>query len=155
MSPSKPSLDLAKCAEAATNCACFNFRKASRAVTQLFDDALQPTGLRSTQLVILIAAAVFDSAAVSRLARELVMDRSTLTRNLRPLERRGLLELVPGKDVRTRLVVLTPSGKQQLAEALPIWEAAQQRFQEQLGQARWEQLQQSLAATVQVALSDR
>jgi DNA-binding MarR family transcriptional regulator len=152
MSPPDPQIDLEKCVGAATTCACFNFRKASRAVTQLFDDALQPTGLRSTQLVILIAAAVFDSLAVSRLARELVMDRSTLTRNLRPLERRGLLRLAPGKDVRTRLVVLTPAGREALVRALPVWEKTQHRFQEQLGHGRWKELLASLNATVQVAI---
>lgn len=151
MSQSKP-LDVKKCVEAATTCACFNFRKASRAVTQLFDEALQPTGLRSTQLVILIAAAVFDVPSVSRLARELVMDRSTLTRNLRPLERRRLLTLVTGKDVRSRLVVLTPAGREALAKALPVWEDAQQRFQDQIGAKRWGHLLESLTITVQVAI---
>lgn len=151
MSRPASQLDLEKCVQAATTCACFNFRKASRAVTQLFDNALQPTGLRSTQLVILIAAAVFDALAVSRMAKELVMDRSTLTRNLRPLERRGLVRLTPGKDVRTRLVELTPAGRVALAEALPHWESAQQRFQQRLGHARWEELLASLGATVHVA----
>lgn len=151
MFPPESQVNLEKCVQAATSCACFNFRKASRAVTQLFDTALQPTGLRSTQLVILIAAAVFESLAVSRLAKELVMDRSTLTRNLRPLERRGLVRLVSGADVRTRLVELTPAGRVALAAALPYWESAQVRFQEQLGQSRWESLLQSLNATVQIA----
>lgn len=155
MSERSPQLDLQKCVEAANHCACFNFRKASRAVTQLFDDALQPTGLRSTQLVILIAAAVFDAVSVSRLARELVMDRSTLTRNLRPLERRGLIALAPGKDERTRLVALTSAGKKQLSAALPVWEQAQTRFQEKLGAARWKSLLQGLTATVDAALGSR
>lgn len=152
MSQPTPPLDVSKCAEAAATCACFHFRKASRAVTQLFDDALQHTGLRSTQLVILIAAAVYESLSVSRLAKELVMDRSTLTRNLRPLERRGLLQLVPGKDVRTRLVALTPAGRDALAGALPAWESAQQEFQGQLGPARWTHLLESLMVTVHVAV---
>jgi DNA-binding MarR family transcriptional regulator len=155
MSQCSPPLDLQKCIEAATNCACFNFRKASRAVTQLFDDALQPTGLRSTQLVILIAAAVFEGVSVSRLAKELVMDRSTLTRNLRPLERRGLILLESGKDERTRLVRLTPAGQTNLAAALPVWERAQLQFQEKLGDERWKQLLASLGATVEVAHDSR
>jgi hypothetical protein len=75
---SAPALDLELCAQAAASCACFNFRKASRAVTQRFDELLQPTGLRSTQLVVLIAVAVSDSPGVATLARALVMDRSTL-----------------------------------------------------------------------------
>jgi hypothetical protein len=87
-------LDLEACAQAAAVCACFNFRKASRAVTQHFDEQLQPTGLRSTQLVILLAVAVYESSGMAELARALVMDRSTLTRNLRPLINQGLLTLI-------------------------------------------------------------
>src|SRR5690606_5138065 len=86
-------IDLEKCVEIAATCACFNFRKVSRTVTQLFDQVLAPLGLRSTQLVILVAAQVFGPVGMTQLARELLMDRSTITRNLRPLVAMGLLKL--------------------------------------------------------------
>jgi DNA-binding MarR family transcriptional regulator len=141
-------IDRAKIAEAAATCACFNFRKASRAVTSFFDAKLQPSGLRSTQLVILIAVALSEAAALAQLARLLVMERSTLTRNLRPLEKQGLLRVVSGSDRRTRLVELTPEGRSALAGALPLWEEAQGRFVHQLGTDRWNSLLSNLTATV-------
>lgn len=144
MSGRLTELDLERCAQAAANCACFNLRKASRAVTQLFDEVLQPTGLRSTQLVILLAAALFERASVSHLARELVMDRSTLTRNLRPLISAGLLDLSAGKDAREKQVNLTAEGRKSLAKALPIWAAAQQRFVDHVGASRWQELHAGL-----------
>src|SRR6185369_1797370 len=75
----------------ATMCASFNLRKASRAVTQLFDNALHPIGLRSTQLVILLASGIYESLSLSQLADIIVSDRTTLTRALKPLLRKGLL----------------------------------------------------------------
>jgi len=143
-----PDLDLELCAKAAATCACFSFRKASRAVTQQFDELLQPTGLRSTQLVVLIAVAVTESPGVAALARELVMDRSTLTRNLRPLVKQGLLKVRLGKDRRTRLVEMTPRGREVLCDALPVWSDAQDRFVAQLGADRWEDLLSLLSTTV-------
>lgn len=143
-----PEVDLKLCARAVATCACFNFRKASRAVTQQFDELLQPTGLRSTQLVVLIAAAVSDSPGVAALARALVMDRSTLTRNLRPLIKQGLLKVKLGKDRRTRLVEMTPHGRETLNAALPVWQDAQNRFVAQLGEDRWQQLLSLLSTTV-------
>ena len=98
-------------ADALDVCACFNFRKASRAVTQLYDEALQPSGLRATQLVILLSAAVNPGLGISKLARELVMDASTLNRNLKPLEKRGLISVDDSKDGRRRLVSLTAKGQ--------------------------------------------
>ena len=97
MSCDLPEIDAAKLAEMARTCACFNFRKASRSVTQLFDQMLAPTGLRSTQLVILITGELLGPSSIARLARELVMDRSTLTRNLKPLLSMGLLQILDGR----------------------------------------------------------
>jgi len=148
MSNDGEQLDLAKCAAAAATCACFNFRKASRAITQLFDELLQPTGLRSTQLVILLAVAVHESQSSARLARELVMDRSTLVRNLKPLEKRGLVTVGAGADRRSRAVELTDEGREALAAAIPYWEQAQARFVEHIGADRWQRLMGELATAV-------
>lgn len=140
--------DVQLCAEAARACACFNFRKASRAVTHHFDEALQACGLRSTQLVILLAAHVAGSASVARLADDLVVDRSTLTRNLKPLQKARLLTVTPGNDRRTRLVALTAKGREALIEAIPLWKQAQFTFVEQMGEQRWERLREDLSTTV-------
>ncbi|MBI2825468.1 MAG: winged helix-turn-helix transcriptional regulator [Planctomycetia bacterium] len=155
MTQELPELDVQKCAEAASVCACFNFRKATRAVTQHFDDLLASTGLRSTQLVILLAVAVYESRGMAALARAMVMDRSTLTRNLRPLIKQGFLQLKFGKDRRTRLVELTPNGRKVLGAAVPVWEAAQHRFVSELGEDRWQDLLSLLAETVTITWGRR
>ncbi|MFQ5984413.1 MAG: MarR family winged helix-turn-helix transcriptional regulator [Alphaproteobacteria bacterium] len=140
--------ELAKCAEVAARCACFNFRKAARSVTQLFDGVLQPSGLQATQLSVLVALRLAGSATMTRLARELVMDRTTLTRNLKPLEREGLVEIASGKDRRVRLVRLTPKGRWSLRQALPLWEKAQARVVARLGSRRWRTLLDEISAAV-------
>jgi DNA-binding MarR family transcriptional regulator len=124
-------------AEVARRCACFNLRKAARAVTQLYDAALEPAGLRATQMSVLVALSLAEGAPLSRMADALVMDRTTLTRNLRPLKRRGWVQIEPGEDRRERTVSLTDSGRNALAAAMPLWQQAQARFLERIGQARW------------------
>ena len=85
-------------------CTAFNLRKASRAVSQLFDDALRDTGLRGGQFSILSMVLYRQPIALRALADHLVMDRTTLTRNLKPLERDGLIRIEPGTDRRVREV---------------------------------------------------
>src|SRR5919204_12295 len=85
-------LDRARCIEIADTCTQFNVRKAARAIGQIFDEALRPSGLRGTQFNLLIALSVLERATVARLAEALQLDPTTLTRNLAPLERDGLVE---------------------------------------------------------------
>lgn len=143
--------DADACKQAAATCACFNFRKATRVVTQRFDEALASSGVRSTQLVILLAVRMYDQVTAAELADVLVTDRSTLTRNLRPLVKRRLLHINPGKDRRTRVISLTPAGLKALADAVPLWENAQKRFVKELGAPRWTRLLRDLNATVDAA----
>ena len=150
MSAQSDQLSPTQAAEAARICACFNFRRTSRAVTQFYDEILQPCGLRSTQLVILLAAAAVETASLARLARELVLDRSTLTRNLKPLEKQGLIEIAPGRDKRTRLVVVTAVGHRAIMGAVPYWQEAQDRFVSQLGAGRWQKMLEDLKAAMAV-----
>ena len=137
--------------EAAKVCACFHLRRATRAVTQLFDNTLQSSGLRSTQFVIL--AAIHDNAGprLPDLAEALNVDRSTLTRNLQPLERDGLLKVVPGKTSRAYTVRLTAKGRRFLARTIPLWEEAQSRFVKQFGARRWKSMLKDLHAIVDAA----
>lgn len=126
-------------------CACFNVRKTARVVTQLYDEALRPTGLRVTQFSLLMATKNLERVTVTRLAKMGVMDRTTLTRNLQPLEKQGLIRIESGEDRRERQVTLTPRGQQALAKAFPLWEKAQARVAEGFGQERLQQLYTELA----------
>lgn len=112
---------------------CFNLRKATRVVTQLFDDKLCPSGVRATQFSILWVIGGAQSAPINDLARKLVMDRTTLTHNLKPLEQQGLIESKPGEDRRTRYVALTAQGRNTLEQVLPLWQETQAEVVEQLG----------------------
>lgn len=130
-------------------CACFNIRKAARAVTSLYDEILRPTGLRATQVTILMAVASEDRPTISQLAEQLVMDRTTLTRDLKPLEAQGYLVVTPGDDRRTRTVRLSALGHTRLAEAIPLWQSAQARMiANGLGYNRWNTLYNDLQAVV-------
>jgi DNA-binding MarR family transcriptional regulator len=139
--------DLADC----PNCACFNLRKAARAVTQLYDNMLRPTRLRATQFSLLVATSLFEPISVTRLAEMGVIDRTTLTRNFKPLEKRGLIEVISGIDRRTRMVSLTGRGREALRKALPLWKKAQARVVKELGQERWNSLQANLREVVSLA----
>ncbi len=131
---------------AARVCTCFALRRASRLVTQVYDDALRPAGIRSTQLSLLLAARVFEPIPVSRLARIMATDRTTISRNLRPLEADGLIRVSEGEDRRVREVTLTRKGQRTVAQALPLWERAQRRMREELGDQRLQRLLSDLAA---------
>jgi len=125
-------------------CTSFNLRKAARAVTQFYDDALRDSGLKSTQFSLLAAASVAGSAPISRLADEMAMDRTTLTRNLKPLEAEGLLRIEAGADRRVRNVTITPEGEALLEKAAPMWRDAQTRMIDKLGDEPWGELLRQL-----------
>ncbi|MCI0590095.1 MAG: MarR family winged helix-turn-helix transcriptional regulator [Gammaproteobacteria bacterium] len=144
---------LSKSQEAAATCVCFNLRKASRAVTQLYDGILQETGVRATQTPILIASYLAGEVTVSHLADTLVMDRTTLTRNLKPLEDQGLITVKTGNDRRTKAIALTSQGKAVLTRVLPLWEKAQKQIVGGLGNDRFKSLLAELSAAVSVARS--
>lgn len=129
------------------SCTCFSLRKAARVVTQLFDEQMAPSGLLVTQFSILGVIATMKESTMNQLAQYLVMDRTTLTRNLKPLEREGLIQINPGKDKRTRLISLTPEGIEALQKALPLWELSQSSMILQLGKERWESLMSHLSDT--------
>ena len=99
-----------KLREVARACACANLRKAARAVTQLYDAALAPSGLKATQFTLLVTSRLSGEATINGLAERMAMDRTTLSRNLKPLVRDGLLEVSPGGDGRTRLVRISLEG---------------------------------------------
>src|SRR3972149_1305820 len=132
-------------------CACGNLRKAARAVTQVYDEVLRPTGLRVTQFGILGATMAMEPVTVTRLADLTVTDRTTLTRNLKLLEKRGLIRVQMGNDRREREVTLTAQGREALASGLPLWQKAQTRVGQGFGEERWNALREGLSAVVLLA----
>jgi DNA-binding MarR family transcriptional regulator len=115
-------------------CVCGNLRMAARLVTQRYDDALRPTGLRFMQFTLLARLRAADNLTMTELAQQLALDRTTLTRNLKPLIERGYVQIISGKDRRERLVTMTDSGRKALREALPHWEQAQDSMTAGLGE---------------------
>jgi DNA-binding MarR family transcriptional regulator len=118
-------------------CNCAALRKASRRLSQFYDSALAPAGLKSTQFAILaeIERRQDQAPTIRELAEALVMDQSTIGQNLRPLERDRLVSLEPDvMDRRRRYVKLTRKGLSQIASARPLWIGAQSRFEDRFGE---------------------
>mgnify|MGYP003671916996 CR=1 FL=1 len=131
-----------------TACTCFNLRKAARAVTLSYDAALRPAGIKATQFSILATLDKKGPLPMTRLAEDLLVDRTALSRNLKPLERDGLVRLASETDQRVRLVTLTADGQRVFARALPLWEARQAEIAGAMGRADWAALLTGLDAAV-------
>jgi DNA-binding MarR family transcriptional regulator len=125
-------------------CMCHKTRMAARAITRAYDDGLRKTGLRATQLSVLAAVGSRGALSIQSLADVLGMDRTTLTRNLRPLEDKGLVLLAPEARHRARMLELTAAGRSALTRALPLWQDAQRTIKRRLGQQRWPAVQDAL-----------
>ncbi len=135
-------------------CTHFNLKKAMRTVSQTYDDALKPSGLRATQFTLLSALAAKGPLPLTKLAETMVVDRTTLTRNLRPLERDGYLTSSMAPDQRVRELKITAKGKRALEKALPLWRGVQKQFVKKLGQEEWSNLIGALSATVEMSLNE-
>lgn len=116
-----------------SQCVCASLRKASRAITQMYDQALRPSGIRSTQFNILAEIHLAGEATQVELTGRLHLDQTTLTRSLKLLEEMNLLERSPRKDGRLRALRLTPDGVATFRKALPLWEQTQQEVVAALG----------------------
>ncbi|MBU42552.1 MAG: MarR family transcriptional regulator [Spirochaetaceae bacterium] len=128
----------------AAECLCLNLRKASRLITQYYDQILEPAGIRCTQLTILAAISRIGNRSLTDLAQSLAMDRTTLTRNLKPLEKHGWVIRVDSPNHRMRNYALSDSGEQVLKEAVPLWQEAQNSIVGMLGDSRRKRLFQHL-----------
>jgi DNA-binding MarR family transcriptional regulator len=116
------------------NCMCLHVQRAARAVARRFDDALRPIGLTSGQFSLLMSLNRPEAPTIGSVAALLAMDRTTLTANLKPLVRRGLIEVsVDKKDKRSRRMSLTPAGRTLLATAFPVWKRTQAEIERLLG----------------------
>jgi len=140
----------------AATCALSRIRQASRAITQLYEAAFKDIGLGAGQFTALVAMRVAGDAGIplTRLANALVLDRTSLTRTLKPLEEAGLAKSGSDRsDARVRRVRLTAKGVDKLAQALERWDAAQRDFVARVGAAEWAALNQDLGSVVR-ALGD-
>jgi DNA-binding MarR family transcriptional regulator len=128
-------------------CACTTLRKATRAVSRIYDDSLAAVGMNVTQLAILraIGRAGDGGAPLSRLAESLIMDKTSLYRGLGPLIRSGWVAVTQAGEGRTKLVRLTAKGRRVTDAAAAPWEAAQSRVVEAFGVERWAALHESIA----------
>jgi DNA-binding MarR family transcriptional regulator len=114
-------------------CLCLHLQQAARAVARHFDAALRPLGLTNGQFSLLMSLNRLEAASIGDISELLAMDRTTLTANLKPLERRGLVTVsVDDSDRRSRRLTLTPAGRALLVAALPIWETEHQTIERQL-----------------------
>src|SRR5438128_5252019 len=136
-------------------CVCSTLRMVSRAVTQLYDDILRPSGLRVTQFSILAIIACSGEANLRQLEAALAIDQTTLTRSLNLLERDRMIERVPHPDGRIKAMRLTRKGRRVLNVARPLWAQAQDKVLRDLGTRAWDDAQRRLAHLLHVAVEKR
>ena len=123
--------------ELLTECACFDLRKATRAVSRMYDEFLRDRGLNITQFSLLRLIRTEKELSISTLGRYMAMDRTSITRALAPLERDGLIDSRPGADKRIRIVSVTNKGRKLVEQAEPKWRQAQEALIETIGDDRW------------------
>ncbi len=123
-------------------CLCASLRRTSRKLTQIYEEALRPVGLRATQFTVLQFLSLAGEVSQLQLGQMLAMDSTTLTRTLTILHRHGWIAKHRGKDRREWRLGLSRSGEKQLQNALPYWEKLQADLRTQLGNQRWDQWMQ-------------
>jgi DNA-binding MarR family transcriptional regulator len=128
----------------AGTCVCQKARETSRKITRIYDEALQPAGIKTTQFTMLAVISVQDNATLTELAKALGMDRTTLSRNMQPLERNGLVEVSAERYRRARSVSISHIGVAVMETALPMWRLAQDSMQKRLGKDTWTHFQADL-----------
>ncbi len=132
-------------------CLCASVRRATRAVTRLYDEMLRPAGLRTTQFTLLQVLDRNTWITPSRLGEQLAIDNTTLSRTLRLLARRGWIASRPGEDRRERRLALTAAGRRRLARGRPRWQRAQVHLRQRLGRREWEQVMGALTRVTSAA----
>jgi DNA-binding MarR family transcriptional regulator len=133
-------------------CACQNLRRATRIVTRIYDQELKKVGLEVTQFGLLTALAATGEVNQKRLSEGFVMDSTTLTRTLDRMQERGWISVKPGADKRERLFSLSAAGKRQIANAKPHWDLAESRLRNQLGEAAWKEMKETVSRVTKGAI---
>ena len=138
---------------AVENCVCFNLRRAARAVTQFYDSEMRRHGIRPTQGSILASLQAKDGWNMAELSDWLRMDRTTLVRNLRPLQRDGLVKISGGGRGNRVELAITAKGRKQIEKLTPAWKSAQSAMVKTLGEKRWSSILSDLE-TAALALNN-
>src|SRR4029077_7341209 len=136
--------------ELLAECACFDLRRATRAVSRMYDDFLRDAGLNITQFALLRLICAKKELSISTLGRYMVMDRTSITRALAPLERDGLIHSRPGADKRFRVVSLTKKGRKLVEDAEPKCRLAREVLMEPIGANRWSVMRSLLRDTTRL-----
>lgn len=135
----------------ARSCANINLRRAAREVSNYYDSIfIQACGLRATQIPPLVVLYLAGPQSINEIAEKLEINRTTLSRNLKPLEEAGMLETAIGDDLRIRMVTLTDRGRELLLNVLPIWEKVQSRLVQGLGKGRFDTLLTELSDVIEL-----
>jgi len=144
---SEQHLPFAFTLEVRDTCLCLHLQRAARAVARRFDAALRPLNLTNGQFSLLMSLNRAGPASIGSVSALLAMDRTTLTANLKPLERRGLIKVsIDDGDKRTRRLKLTPAGRALLVAAVPIWKQTHAKVDDLLPRANSEELRVDLRA---------
>jgi DNA-binding MarR family transcriptional regulator len=126
-------------------CVSYTLRKASRIVSKIYAGAMRTAPVRGPQFSLMGVISRLQSPTISELAREIGADRTTLTRNLDHLEKKGLIGITQGKDLRTKAVQLTPKGRAALKLSMSYWQKAQAKVLKVLGEQRWNRILNDLS----------
>jgi DNA-binding MarR family transcriptional regulator len=130
--------------ELMAKCACTRIRTASRVLTRAYDDMLRPTGLKASQLAVLAAVDSIEAASIVELSKILFMDRTTLSRNLKPLVAEKLITMHEDGWGRSKTVQLTKIGQEKLQSSSALWQKAQAEVAKRIGDDHWQAMDQQL-----------
>lgn len=134
-------------------CLCANLRRAARVVTQIYDEALRPSGLRTPQFALLQTLNIAPGISQKGLARVLEFDSTTLTRTLEPMRRKGWVRAETGEDRRELRLFLTEGGLEEYKRAVPYWQSAQRRLKSELGESGWSEIERASMRVADFAAS--
>jgi DNA-binding MarR family transcriptional regulator len=132
-------------------CVAYNLRKSSRIVSKIYEKEMRPAPIRGPQFSLTIMIAKRGAVTISGLAKEIGADRTTLTRNLKQLERKGIVQIAPGEDSRMKVVSLKPKGEQAIRASVKHWKKAQTKVVSALGEERWVRMLADLSAVSALA----
>lgn len=127
-------------------CVCQKVREVARKITRAYDDALRPTGIKANQFTMLSVIALTDGLSLTMLADKIGVERTTMIRNLKPLEREKQIEIYDQSGTRARSAKITGKGLAVLQDALPLWREAQDALKDQIGESVWVAMQANMDA---------
>ena len=147
---------MTKLEDAAKLCMCYNLRKTSRAITQFYDKMLEPSGLAITQFSLLVGLSIAQYPTITAMANEMIIDRTTLTRNLDILQNHGLIKIKESSnDNGKKNIVITTKGKKLLAKAFPLWKKAQNIIMEKFGNDNYNDMLSELSKMIKLTDYER